>query len=399
MKKYGTIFLAAKNIKRKNIRSFGLIAIVAIFAFVLFDASILITNIQRGISTTSQRMGADLMVVPLDYETDFEDILLRSEPSTFYMNEDVEQQVAEIDGVEATSSQLFLQSLNADCCTVPVQLIGFDMERDLTVVPWLEENYDGQLEDGEIVIGSQIIAEVGDILVFYDQEFEVAAKLAETGMGLDSSVYMTFDTAHKMCMNSSQESLHRIAQDGENISCVMVEVQPGYSLDETARDIEDRIEGIDVIITKNFIGSLAEQLDMIAKFLYVLIFFIWIIAVIVIGIIFHITIHERRGEFGLYRALGYSKVKLKRLILAEGLLISIAGSAIGIFIGAMLILSFQNLIIASLSLPYISATTGEIIFFILASILLSVLSVVVICVLASRKIGRLETFLLMREQL
>ena len=62
------------------------------------------------------------------------------------MDKSVTDKLTGINGIEKLSAQYFLVSANAECCTVQVQIIGFDEESDFTVKPWLKEVYDGRLQ-------------------------------------------------------------------------------------------------------------------------------------------------------------------------------------------------------------------------------------------------------------
>lgn len=396
---HNTMALALNNFQRKQMRNVGLVIIVAIFTFVLFSASLLIRNIQNGLTITAKRMGADLMIVPEGYEADFEGVLLKSEPSTFYLHSDVEATVNSIEGVERCSSQLFLESLDADCCSVPVQMIAFDIDKDITITPWLEESYQGDLKPGEIIIGYLVEAVVNDKLIFYGQEFTVVARMAETGTGLDASIYMTRETAYNMCGHSAAVDAQEMDGAATLSSCVMVQAAPDVDLQELAEHISASIDGIDIIVTENLIGSMTEQLDTMARILYIVIVLLWVVAVIVLLTIFNVMINERRGEFGLYRALGFSRKKLKRLILCEGLIISVAGAAIGIILGSLIIFPFRDLIASSLKLPYLNSSIGTIVTYIALGFFVSVITVLAVCFFDAKKIGKSETFLLMRERL
>ena len=396
---HGLAPLAWANVCRRQGRSIGLAIILAIFSFVLFSASVLITNIQTGIDTAAARMGADLMVVPEGYESEFEGLLLRSEPSSFYLDVQTEQRIAALPGVRRASSQLFLESLDAACCTVPVQLIAFDPAGDITISPWIAESYGKQLELGEVIIGSLILAEPGDSVVFYGETFRVAAKMAETGTGLDSSVFMTRQTADQMCRDSAVAAAQDISALSDRSSCVMVEAESGQDLQTLAAEILQATDHTDVIVTDSLLRSLSGELQMLARILYIVVIMLWMVAAAVLAVIFNVTINERRAEFGLYRALGLSRRKLRRLLLLEGGILSLLGSAAGIFAGAIIIFPFKTLIASALSLPYLSAGAGSIALFIVLSLAISMATVLGVCALEARKLGNSETFLLMRDRL
>ena len=110
-------------------------------------------------------------------------------------------------------------------------------------------------------------------------------------------------------------------------------------------------------------------------------------------------IHERRGEFGLYRALGFSRKMLQELISCESVLISAVGALAGIAVGSLIVFPFQNLISSSLKLPYLNSSMGTVFEFIALSLVVSVVTVLAVGVIESKKIGKSETFLLMRERI
>ena len=186
--------LAVANIKRKPLRTAGLIIIVALVAFVLFAGGILSVSLKNGLESMKERLGADLLVVPVGYDEGVEGIIVKGEPAYFYFDKSVETELEKVEGVKSVSSQFYLTSLNQDCCSVPVQFIGFDPETDFSIQPWISEVYSKDIKDGELIIGSDITADENNRLKFFGEEYTVAAKLEETGTGLDQAVYANMNT-------------------------------------------------------------------------------------------------------------------------------------------------------------------------------------------------------------
>ena len=184
--------LAISNLRRKPLRTAGLITIVALVAFVLFAGGILSTSMRNGLESMRARLGADLMVVPLGYDEGVEGIILKGEPTYFYFDKYVEQDLEKVEGVKSVSAQFFLTSLNQDCCSIPVQFIGFDPETDFSIQPWISEVYSEEVKDGELIIGSDIKADENNKLKFFGEEYSVAAKLEKTGTGLDQPYMQTW---------------------------------------------------------------------------------------------------------------------------------------------------------------------------------------------------------------
>ena len=80
-----------------------------------------------------------MVVVPERYRMDAMDIILRGEPSTFFFADSNINRVASVEGVERVAPNLYIASLSAACCDVPVESSRSDSARDFTLWPWLAE--------------------------------------------------------------------------------------------------------------------------------------------------------------------------------------------------------------------------------------------------------------------
>ena len=89
----------------------------------------------------SNRLGADIMIVPEGYDPHIDAVLFAGTPSTFYLPEYAIEELNNIKedvGIASMSAQTFLATLRASCCSYPVQLVGIDYETDFIVKPWLK---------------------------------------------------------------------------------------------------------------------------------------------------------------------------------------------------------------------------------------------------------------------
>lgn len=190
----------------------GLIVVVAILAFTLFGSAILSLSFQNGMASMKERLGADLMVVPGGYEADVEAVLVTGKQSYFYFDSSIARNIEQVEGVSQITSQFFLTSLAASCCSTPVQLIGYDAATDFVIRPWIAEQYDKGVCEGQIVVGSDVSIEKGNIIRLYNQEYPVVAQLAKTATGLDSAVFMNMDTMQSL-LDTSHEDGYQFLSD------------------------------------------------------------------------------------------------------------------------------------------------------------------------------------------
>ena len=224
MQPLSTLRLALANLAQKPFRTLSLSLVVAIFTFMLYAGSMVSANLESGIQSLSARMGADLLVVPQGEGKKIESVLLRANPSTFYLDAGMLDVVRKVPGVAQASGQLFISSLDAQCCTVKVQLIGIDQESDFVVAPWLRTQVERPLVGNEVIVGDYIFGAIGSKIKFYDQEFTIVGRLEPTGMGFDSSVFMTMEAARRIARIASPEKADEIDR---SYSAVLVRVKPG----------------------------------------------------------------------------------------------------------------------------------------------------------------------------
>ena len=395
-----TTDLALNNLKRKPLRTAGLIVIVGLLSFVLFGGSILSVNLKNGLDSTKSRFGADLMVVPLDAEAEAEGILIKGEPNYFYFDKSLIDKLSNVQGIESLTSQFYLTSSNQDCCDIPVQFIGFEPDTDFTVQPWIEKVYDGRVNDGSLIVGSDIDVENGSSLKFFDKEYPVAAKLEETGTGLDQAVFANMNTLKGMFLAAKEKGLSFTENvDPETaVSSVMIKIKDGYETDDVIHNIRVKTDGLQIVKTKSMLSDIAESLGTFIWFIYIFAVMLLLLALIVLSVVFSITVNERKKEFAVIRALGGTKRFVLAVIFKESLGISVSGGIAGILAAAIVLFPFSTYIADNIGLPYLNPNTSIIILILALSLLISFASGPIAAIRSAVRISKTETYLTMREE-
>lgn len=384
MEKDLTIFeLSKMNIKRKPFRSISLIILTSVLAFTLFCGSFLVKSLNSGIISLSNRLGADIIVVPQGYDSKIEGALLRGEPNTFYFDASTVQRVKKVYGVETASPQLFIATLSAGCCSFPLQIIGIDFNSDFNIKPWLENRIKLPLSENQIVVGNNIVGNYNSEVKFFNQPFSIAGRLNKTGMGFDNSVFMTMENAKRLAKEYERLMKHPVAEEENLISSVMVKIKPGYSAKEVAKEIKKEFKGEQIypLISKQMMSTVSVGIANLNIYIYVLIIILWILSFIVLSVSFSSIFNERKREFGMLRIIGAAKHKIVFLAAAESFLISAAGAVTGTFISAVIMLLFNQAIASGMKMPFLTPSA----FWTIALMIITILSIGVIGPLASLK--------------
>lgn len=393
--------LPLKNIISYKKRTIGLILILVILTMSLFGGSIFIKSLNNGLDSLNERLGADIIVLPknAESEVDLQNLLLQGTPGYFYMDKSILNDLESIEGVDRISAQYFLVSANADCCSVKVQIIGFDEETDFTIKPWLHESYQGVLKDNEIIVGSMLSTKVGHTLKLYGKEFLVVGKLEKTGTGLDTAVYTTGDTVKALIEAAEDKGISILSKQSPDdvISSVYIDVKDGYDIDTIVSDINLNNSEVKAVRARTMMTSTSDRLGIISSAISFFVKIIWAFAAIILIAAFYIITGERKKEFAALRVIGVSRKKLGVLVMSEAIIIGMIGSVFGIIITGAFMYSFSVLIGTRLDLPYLLPGVVTTTYYILVTFISVVLLGTISGLLSAYKAVSVDTARILRE--
>ena len=357
-------FLAVRNCRHNSVRTSALGAVAAILALVLFGGSLILLSLQNGLGRFQERLGADVIVLPREADAagGLDGVLVQGIPAHFYMEARYLDELRGMAGVAQAAPQFFLASAHAGCCSVAVQLIGFDPATDFTIRPWMQESYDGAIGFGDILVGSGISVPADHMLMFYNTPCRVVGRLSPTGTGMDTAVYTNMETMRAMMANAASLDFDYFQgiPTGNAVSAVMIRTAEGFTPDGLAAAINESYPALSAKAAHGMVHHVEAGLGGILETVGVLIVFVWVIAVVVLGIGFHLSARERRREFLILRIAGATRSFLLRLMLTEAVITSAAGGAAGIAIGALVLLPFAGLMKEGLMRPYLLPDVGTI---------------------------------------
>lgn len=354
--------MAVRNLIHRSVRTGFMVFFVFVMAASLFVSSVLVTSMEQRLSTTIARMGADIIVAPKTAAADITDSILLGELCGFYFDTSWVDRVSSAQGIARITPQLYLATLDAVCCLQPTQIVAFDPETDFIVRPWLDEMKVPGLEKGQVIIGSKIVADVGDTIRFFNLPFRVAGVLAKTDTGFDNRVYMNFETAYELMRTPELRDVISgdIADERSVVSALMIRLREGADAKFVAAMLNGSLRDSPVqAFTRNGmfdrISDSMKQLSAYSTFLTAVLFLLVILALVCI---FTITINERRHEFGILAAVGATGSQLAAMILTEAALIGAAGGVLGVAVSASLLAIFQNAIVLKLGIPSLATSFG-----------------------------------------
>lgn len=390
--------LALRNLLRNKIRSFAVIGVSALAAGFLFSATVILQSVKSSLELGIERLGADIMVVPLQYEERGRKVLLAGEPSSFYMDVKNINTVRSLAGVRQAAPQLFMASAVLECCVAPnVLLIGYDPVSDFTIRPWVRRTVQPPKKYehlDSVILGGSLSYLSSEDVRYYGKQFWQRAVLYPSGMGLmDNAVFMSMDVARDMITLSRSRTRMPLDIAPNMISSILVKAAPSFDVRKLAADIERSVPDVRAIRMRELVA--AERRDIEAALWGVLAAgaAFWGAMLVMMALVFIMTVNERERELGLFRAMGARRMQIAGLIMSEAAILTGVGALVGTSVGWGMLLYFKKQIIASLgnihflwpSLPLSGAVAA-------ACLLLMVVSGGIPALFPAWKISRTEPY-------
>jgi len=349
------LYLSIRNITRRLLPSLVTSLIVALAMFVTVAGTSAFLSLSEGVQKASDRLGADIIVLPAELGVSPSEALFTAQPANIYLPEHAFGIVSNVEGVAKASPQFFTQTLNRSCCSTfgVTRVVGIDPATDFTVSPWVGVGDLSTLGPNEIVLGCAAPDVVGDAVSILGEQFRVASRLEETGTSMDETIFMTLDRAREIGAASPYlEGVWRSTDPFASISAVLIEVVQGEDPELVVERILSAYPECSATAVAGLVKNTSDQLDLFLKAFAILAACIVAIVVIALAGRFSALAKDRRGELGYLRALGYGKGAVMASLLSEVLILTCAGGAVGSALGIPVAIALADEFHTVLTLPY-----------------------------------------------
>lgn len=394
--------LAAANLRRHIGRTVGLVILVALLAFAACGGSLVMSSLQGGLDSLEARLGADIIVAPKTAKSkvNLEEVLVEGVPGSFYMDASVVDAIAGREGVEKVSPQYYLATVKAGCCSMPVQVIGFDPETDFTVQPWIARTYSNALERDDVVAGCKITGAPGTAIRLYGIDCTIVSKLEKTGTSLDTAVFATNETLRDLIDGSSKRGLAVLEErnPADVVSTVQVKIAEGYDVEQVAGDINLHVRGAWATPTRSMTVGVADGVAGASRVVGALVAVIWAVAIIVLIVAFSVMGKQRSREFAVLRVVGASRAYLSRLVLTETLVISAIGAFAGIVAAIVAVAAFNGALEGALGLPFLLPPVSTMVAFGILAFAVAFLTGPVASAMTARRLSRVDAGQVLRGE-
>jgi len=326
--------LAWKNVSRKVFRNIVLLLAVSLLVGLLVFALLFNNAVEADLEIANKRLGADIVLVPVEAQSSAEEFILESREKTFYMDDFILDALSDVEEIETLNTHTYLDTLGAGCCSIDEgQVIVYEPDSDFIVAPWLTPESKKELGDNEVYVGNYVHEYLGliDTASLFGAGVKIVGHLEYTGTGIDRGIFIRKQDIDKL----SEEALGSYKKG--TISIIFIKTKEGVDIDllvAKIRNINPRI----AIMTRGSIGAdVRNTLNDILRIFTVTILISSLLAILLAWSTFSAIAGERKREVGILRAIGARKSHIIKMFLFEAFIISLTGGLLGIVFGHLLI--------------------------------------------------------------
>ncbi|MDA8077757.1 MAG: ABC transporter permease [Nitrospiraceae bacterium] len=329
-----TIFsFAARNLRRKPLRTAVLIASIGLLVTALVFVLSFVRRVDSVVKVASDRLGADVIIVPSGSRGAAEDVLLENKVKTFYMDKALVEKIGRINGIDALTYQTYLASIVGQCCDVPeTVVVAFNQDTDFIIKPWLGKAFGRRLKKGEALVGNESAMNISVGLtevdgVLFGNLFKMVGVLEKTGTGLDTAIFIDESNIEDILTKG------KTALKSGQVSIIFARVKKGFDPSKVAGDIGDAFVEVNAVARKDIGRNILSTLRDLNRVFFVTVTLAAVLSIFLVWAVFSAIANERSWEIGIMRAIGARESHVSRLFLIEVLFIGAAGSFIGIIAG------------------------------------------------------------------
>lgn len=209
--------------------------------------------------------------------------------------------------------------------TQQVLLAGVDFNSTAVLKPWWK--VDGKIpQTEEFLLGSESArifgAKPGDRLYVDRKAFTVSGILQPTGSQDDGLIFTRLPAAQAVLNKSDRISMVEVAA-----------LCTGCPIDDMVAQLSEAIPGAKVMPISQVVKGRMETIAQFKTFSYIISALVMFVGSLVVLVTMMGSVRERTEEIGIFRAIGYRRKHVMKIVFQEALMISAAAGIIGFLAG------------------------------------------------------------------
>ena len=321
------IIVLRNLLRRKGKAAFVLAGIVLGVSTVIGIISY-VEAMTNDINHKLEKYGANILVVPKTENLNLTYGGLSLGGVSFEMEEIREKDLAQVANIKNSKNIAALGPLVLGVARVgshKVLMAGVDFKSAGILKPWW--NVQGVLpgKDG-VLLGAEaarvLNMKVGTGLTVNDNDLVVSGILQATGSQDDQLIFTRLSTAQALFGKNGRVSMAEVAA-----------LCKDCPIEEMVKQISDALPGAKVMAIQQVVKGRMETLSQFKKFSYGISGVILFIGSMVVLVTMMGSVRERTDEIGIFRAIGFRKRHIMKIIFMEATIVSGLAGITGYFLG------------------------------------------------------------------
>jgi len=320
--------IALRNIRRRKAKAGFVLAGLLIAVSTAVALLGLIEAMNRDIQQKLEEYGANILILPRTENLSLTYGGLSLGGVSFEMQEIRQADLVRVKAIENAANVAAMGPTVLGAVEVEdrkVLLAGVDFQATKILKPWWQVV--GTVpSDFSVLLGSEaariLALATGDHFKVNGSELQVSGLLAPTGSQDDHLVFARLDTAQSLLHKEGRVSMVEVA--------ALCNACP---IEEMVRQISRALPDTKVMAIQQVVQGRMETLDHFRKFSYGVAVVLVLVGSLVVLVTMMGSVRERTAEIGIFRAMGFRRSHVIRIVLLEAGIISAVAGVLGYLIG------------------------------------------------------------------
>jgi putative ABC transport system permease protein len=203
-----------------------------------------------------------------------------------------------------------------------ILLVGVDFGAELRMKQWWNVFGDAPKSENEVLLGSDAAKALnvmtGDFIAIKGEKLKVSGILDQTGSQDDALVFAPLRKAQKLLGKEGRITLVEVAA-----------LCAGCPISDMVNQIAEKLPDAKVSAIQQVVESRLHALDQFRRFSYGVAGVVVFIGALIVFVTMMGSVNERTTEIGVFRAIGFRRSHIMRIILLEAFLVSLLAGLLG----------------------------------------------------------------------
>ena len=320
--------ISIKNLIRRKGKAFFVLAGLVIGVSTVVGIISYIEAMTSDINHKLEKYGANILIVPRTENLTLTYGGLSLGGVSFEMQEIREAELARVSSIKNARNIAALGPLVlgvVDINSHKVLLAGIDFKASSILKPWWQLRGAPPDESGAI-LGAEaariLKLNTGDNFKIKDRDFVVSGVLQPTGSQDDQLVFARLSTAQALFNKTGRVSMAEVAA-----------LCHDCPIDAMVKQISDALPGAKVMAIQQVVKGRMQTLGQFKKFSFGISGVILLIGSLVVLVTMMSSVRERTDEIGIFRAIGFRKRHVMKIIFLEAAIVSGLAGIMGYALG------------------------------------------------------------------